>query len=170
MATYEQFPRLRFKASSDEDAHRQQDEAATAMNRAGAGLQCHASLALPPTAPRRLDPLPRQALIVSIPQALAAVAALATPEDTRPVHLELSGTRLTVRVAGTRSTYDLNGHPVAYRPGEDPVRHELLIEPGSLRAQVERAVADGDAEASLWHGTSTDEDDQGRGVATTANP
>jgi hypothetical protein len=150
MPKYEQRgARVRLEASDDEDALRQVDTAATAMNETGASLACRASLALPATPPRRLDPLPRQALIVSRAQAQAAVAGMPDPHGCALVRLELAGPLLSVTVAGKQATYELSGALSADPLPTAERRAQLLMPAAELTRQVADAVADDEPEVAL---------------------
>jgi hypothetical protein len=132
-----------------------EDVAVTALNAAGRTLPCRASLTLAST-PAREVRLPRRAVIVSIPLALAAAADLLRHDGAPPVTLELRGQLLSVQQGAYLGTFDLRGETVPDEPALLPAGEmRLVCRAAELAREIADAVARGEVEVTL-SGTAPD--------------
>ena len=149
MPTFEKASRLVFTADDGAQAIEMEDVAVTALNAAGRQLRCQASLTLASTPAREVS-LPRRAVIVSVPLALAAVADLLRHDDAPPVALELRGHVLSVQQGAYFGTFDLRGETVPDEPALLPGSEmRLLSTADELAFEVANAVARGEVEVAL---------------------
>lgn len=149
MPRYEQRCRLTFTAENDEHALEVEDEAGTALSRTGSQLTCDAALVLAPRPPRRLEELPREALIVTREQALAAASCLERNDAGPPVILQLCGELLCVMTPAASQCFNPAGDRVPHLPQRGPHPIQLRVGSADLRRQVAHAVVWGQARVTL---------------------